>query len=157
MAGGVANLKGGVPIHQHRPNKSNIEQLENEQAFERKQAMGFQKFPMHVHKQGGLVREVQDEDDLTDALEKGWHEDIRSVPETEPKGDPTKVSQMTIKQAKTFIAAAPIDQLVEIEQDETLHGHRAEVMKFIAEAKDAAGAPPRGRAKKTKQTGGTKK
>lgn len=142
MAGGVANLKGGVPIRQHRPNKSNIEQAENEANFERRQAMGFQKYPMHVHKPGGLVREVKDDADLADAMAKGWYEDVREVPETAPTEEPTKVSQMTVAQAKKFIAKVPITALPEIEQDEMAHGHRAEVMQFIADAKDAAGGKP---------------
>lgn len=144
MAGGIANLKGGVPIHKHRPNKSNIELAENEANFERRQEMGKEKFPMHVYKPGKpgqpLVREVKDDDDLEDAVAKGWYDDVRDVPEPVGREEPTKVSQMTVKQAKVFVGKAKIEELADIEMDEQLHGNRADVMAFINEAKDAAGS-----------------
>ena len=138
MAGGARNLTGGVPITQHKANKSNIEQAENEAAAERRQK-GRQHFPKCLHKAGGLEKIVHTEDEFTAALGKGWFDDIRDVPVTEPTHVPEKVSQMTLLQAATAIATASPEQLAAMEVDESAHGNRAAVRALIEEAKDNAG------------------
>lgn len=99
-------------------------------------ARGFQKFPMAVHKQNGLTKEVADEAGLEDALSKGWFEDIRHVPADEGAAEPTKVSEMTVEQAVAFVAQASVTELVVIEADEASHGNRAPVLTAIEAAKD---------------------
>ena len=151
MAGGARNLTGGVPITQHKANKSNIEQAENEAAAERRQK-GRQHFPKCLHKAGGLEKIVHTEDQLTAALGKGWFDDIRDVPVTEPAHVPALVSQMTLLQAATAIAAASAEQLAAMNTDERSHGNRAAVFALLDEAMDNAGPAP-----KTAKTAAPKK
>ena len=138
MAGGARNLTGGVPITQHKANKSNIEQAENEAAAERRQK-GKQHFPKCLHKAGGLEKIVHTEDELTAALGKGWFDDIRDVPVTAPTHVPELVSQMTLLQAATAIATASAEQLAAMNTDERSHGNRAAVLSLLDEAMDNAG------------------
>lgn len=141
MAGGAYNLKGGIDIRKHRANRSNLEQAENEANLERKiEHGGLQQFPMHVHKPGGLVKTVQNDDDLEAALAKGWYADIRAVPVDEPTEDPTMISAMTPAQAAKALQGATAAQLAAFEADEVSHGSRPKIMALIDEAKDNIGA-----------------
>ncbi len=133
------DLPGSTPKARMKANKSNLEQAENEANAEKKQLGGFDKFPMHVHKPGGLVREVTNEDDLADALAKGWYDDLHTMPQPESSEVPTQVNHMTLAQAKKLIAKADTAELVAIEQDEISHGSRADVLALIAAAKDNIG------------------
>ena len=142
MAGGAYNLTGGVPITKHKANKSNIEQAENDAAAERRQK-GRQHFPKCLHKAGGLEKIVHTEDEFTAALGKGWFDDVRDVPVTEPAHVPDLVSQMTLLQAATAIAAASPEQLAAMNTDERSHGNRAAVLSLLDEAMDNAGAMPK--------------
>lgn len=130
---------------------SNLERAE-ERANRARQAGGKIKFPMHVHKANGLVKEVTNEDQLADAVGKGWYEDIRDVPDSAPKADPTKISEMTPAQAAKFLEAADDADLMAIEADEQSHGNRPKVLELIEARKDAAGggkpAPKKAKAKK---------
>lgn len=144
------DLPGSDKKGKFKIQKSNLEQEQNETNAEMK-TRGFPKYPMHVHKQGGLVREVANDDDLADALAKGWYDDIRNVPSLEPKGDPNSITGMTVAQAKKALAKATVEELIAFEADEAAHGARADVMAAIAEAKDNIGggkpAPKAGKKK----------
>lgn len=141
MAGIRTDFPGfeeAVPIDQHKAEESNLERKQNA-AADAHRRKGPQKFPMHVHKAAGLYREVQNEDDLADALRKGWKADIREVDVPEPEGvDTSLIFNMPIGKALKHVKAAPIEELAKIEADELAHGARAKVMAAIAEAKDNA-------------------
>lgn len=140
----LRNTPGGVAPRRHKLELSNIEQAENSTMTEKRLAGIKERFPMHVHKAGGLVRQVENDDELANALSKGWAEDIRDVlGSPELSEDVTKVSQMTVPQALEFIAAHGADAafLVEQDADERAHGSRAQVLAALAEAADAVPAP----------------
>lgn len=152
VGGGLQPLPGSVPPKKHKLERNNIEREENDKMMEKRLSGQIDKFPMHTHKVGGLVREVTSEEELADALSKGWKADIRDVVEAKPKTAPTKISEMTEKQAKAFLAehADSGAKLAEILADEQAHGARSKVLKLIEEAADALGAP-KGAAKPRKK------
>lgn len=138
---GLQNLPGSVPPRKHKLHRSNIEQEENERMTEKRLAGVFEKFPMHTHKAGGLVRIVENEDQLADALAKGWKADIREV--AQPLAMPERISEMTVAQADEFIRshagnAAKVSEMI---ADEQSHGNRAAVMALLEAAADAIDAP----------------
>lgn len=139
---GLQDLEGAVPARKHKLNRSNIEQEANEAMMDKRLAGHVEKFPMQVHKVGGLVRRVKTEDDLADALAKGWKADIREVA-SQDAVMPEKAHQMTLAQVKAHVKAAAGDgvKLAEILADEQAHGNRAAVLKVIMDAADAVGAP----------------
>lgn len=128
-------------IEDHKAEESSLERRENKAAdLRRRQA--FQKFPMHVHKPAGLWREVTNEDDLADALRKGWVDDVRKLPADELEdGDEGKIFNLPIKQAIALVKGATAEELAAIEADEAAHGGRAKVLEAIAAAKDAIVVP----------------
>ena len=139
---GLQDLQGSVPARKHKLNRSNIEQEANEAMMDKRLAGHVEKFPMQVHKAGGLVRRVKTEDDLADALAKGWKADIRAVSSQEA-AMPEKAHQMTVAQVKTQVKAAAGDgaKLAALLADEQAHGNRAAVVQIIMDAADAVGAP----------------
>lgn len=155
----LTDSKGGVPAKKHKLHKSNIEMEENEASADRLKDAEAGRFPRHTHKPGGLVREVTNEEELADALKKGWAYDIREVMALEPAEAPTRISQMTVPQAKAFIAehADDVTKLVEIRGDETTYGNRAEVLKALAEAEDNVGTPKAPKAPAAPKTAKTAK
>ncbi len=159
MAGGAYNLKGGIDIRRHKANRSNLEQAENESNAERKVENGNVpvKFPMHVHKPGGLVKNVENEDDLSAALAKGWYEDIRQVPVDEPTEDPTSISEMTLAQGAKALKGATAAELAAFEADEASHGNRPKMIALIEEAKDNLGADKPKKPAAAKKPAATKK
>lgn len=143
IGGGLQNLEGGVPPREHEIELNNIEQKENKKMMARRLRGEFFKYPQILHKQGGLTKTVQDDEQFEAAIANGWYDDIRNVPELEPAEAPTQISHMTIAQALAFVdehAANPV-KLAEIEADETAHGNRAVVIKALEDAKDAVGTP----------------
>ena len=150
IGGGLQDIAGAVPPRKHKLHRNNIEQEENEKMTEQRIAGIRIKFPMHVHKVGGMVREVLNDQQLEDALAKGWKEDIRQVEELEPQEAPDRVSRMTPTQAAAFIAehAGSAEKLVEIKADEEAHGNRPKVIALINEAQDNFGSKPKAKAKK---------
>lgn len=142
VGGGLQDLAGAVPPWKHKLQRSNLEQAANEAMNEKRMAGIVEKFPMQVHKAGGLVRRVKTEDDLADALAKGWKEDIREVASHEAPM-PEKAHQMTVAQMKAKVKAAAGDgaALVALLKDEQAHGNRAEVVQIIMAAADALDAP----------------
>lgn len=135
----LSDMPGAVSPRKHKLERNNIEREVNEAEAERRRVEGPQKFPMHVHKAGGLVRNVTTEEELAAAVAKGWLEDIRDVEAPEPEDAPTMVSRMTLSQAKDFIAANRTDAafLVAQRADESVHGNRAAVLALLDAAADA--------------------
>lgn len=114
---------------------TNIAERENKLS----KARGHQKFPMAVHKPGGLQKEVPDEAGLEAALAKGWYADVRDVPvdERDDEDLPNTVSQLTVDQAAKVIARATAAELADMERDEQTHGNREAVIALLDQAKDA--------------------
>lgn len=110
----------------------NLQKAENKAS----KARGFEKFPMCLHKPGGLTKEVHDEDALQAALAQGWYADVRDVPVDDEDAVPELVSEMTPEQAAPVIAAADAKALAAIEKDELSHAKRADVLALISDAKD---------------------
>lgn len=139
---GLSNSPGGVDPKRHKLHRNSLEIETNDAMAEKRRLGQIERFPMHVHKAGGLVREVKDEADLADAEAKGWATLQEVMAESHDAPDATKVSQMSIPQALAFIAEAKTAaELVEIEADEIAHGSRADVLAALAAAKDAVPAP----------------
>lgn len=143
IGGGLQDLPNSVRPNKHKLERNNVERAVNDEMMEKRLAGQFEKFPMHTHKAGGLVRRVENEDELQDALSKGWKADIREIEVAEPTTQPEHVNHMTVKQAEAFIKAHGSDgaKLAEMLQDETSHGNRAAVVALITKAADALGAP----------------
>jgi hypothetical protein len=130
-------FEAAVDIEDHVAEESNLERRENKRADARRR-QGIQKFPMHVHKPEGLHRVVENDDDLADALRKGWKADIREclAPESDQvaEGDENSIFNLPIKKALKRVK----EDLAKLEADEANHGARADVMAAIAVAKDNA-------------------
>lgn len=139
----MQDLPNSVRPNKHKLERNNVERAVNDEMMEKRLAGQFEKFPMHVHKAGGLVREVKDEDELQDALSKGWKADIRDIEVAEPTTMPEHVNHMTVKQAEAFIKehGSSGEKLAEMLRDETSHGNRATVVALINAAADALEAP----------------
>lgn len=135
---------------------TNLEREENRENAKR-QKQAFQKFPMMIHKPAGLIKRVENEDELQAAIAKGWHENIRTVPQPE-QADPDGIHLMTVAQAAALIEGADVSQLAQLEADERAHGSRVAVLAIIEDRKDAVDGgtpiplppepPKRGRPKK---------
>jgi hypothetical protein len=128
------NSTGSVPKEKHRLELSNLEQRTNEAQREKVALEGKQKFPMHVHKPGGLYKQVENEDELAAALGKGWVEDLHSIVNAARETD--NVSEMTLEQAAAAIQSASAEELAAIEAKEVAGGARPKVIALINEAKD---------------------
>ena len=112
---------------------TNLEREENRENAKRQKT--FQKFAMWVYKPAGLTKIVKDEAELAAAVAKGWHENIRTVPQPD-QAEPDSIHLMTVAQAAALIELSDVSQLAQIEADERAHGSRAAVLAIIEARKD---------------------